>query len=105
MKKVSDTQGMLIGMDGKRAVLNNTGLGNYSRYAVNILSLAYPGASSLLLLKMSVRLSSPFTTSYGGAVRTTTAPLTAGFMISNTAALHGVQRAGLLSASVQSATL
>lgn len=44
MKKVSDTQGMLIGMDGKRAVLNNTGLGNYSRYAVNILSLAYPGA-------------------------------------------------------------
>lgn len=35
---------MLIGMDGKRAMLNNTGLGNYSRYAVNILSLAFPGA-------------------------------------------------------------
>lgn len=31
-------------MDGKRAVCNNTGLGNYSRYAVNILSLAYPSA-------------------------------------------------------------
>ena len=35
---------LIIGMDGKRAVQNNTGLGNYSRYALNILSLAYPSA-------------------------------------------------------------
>lgn len=35
---------MIVGLDGKRAVENNTGLGNYSRYAVNMLSLAYPGA-------------------------------------------------------------
>ncbi|MDE6196403.1 MAG: glycosyltransferase family 4 protein [Muribaculaceae bacterium] len=44
MKK-TDTQGLLIGLDGKRAVLNNTGLGNYSRYAVNIMSAAYPGTT------------------------------------------------------------
>lgn len=41
MKK-ADRQGFLIGLDGKRAVLNNTGLGNYSRYAVNIMSAAFP---------------------------------------------------------------
>lgn len=34
--------GMIIGMDGKRAVQNNTGLGNYSRYALNMMSLAFP---------------------------------------------------------------
>ena len=39
---------MTIGMDGKRAVANNTGLGNYSRYAVNILSAAYPSSRFLL---------------------------------------------------------
>lgn len=33
---------LLIGMDAKRAVANGTGLGNYSRYAVNILSMAFP---------------------------------------------------------------
>ena len=32
-------------MDGKRAVCNNTGLGNYSRYALNILSAAYPSTT------------------------------------------------------------
>ena len=32
----------VVGLDGKRAVCNNTGLGNYSRYALNILSAAYP---------------------------------------------------------------
>lgn len=42
MAKKSDTNGLVIGLDGKRAVMNNTGLGNYSRYAVNILSAAYP---------------------------------------------------------------
>lgn len=41
-------KGMKIGMDGKRAVANNTGLGNYSRYAVNILSAAYPGSEFVL---------------------------------------------------------
>lgn len=35
-------------MDGKRAVENVTGLGNYSRYAVNILSLAYPSTKFAL---------------------------------------------------------
>ena len=42
MKAAPDTDGLTIGLDGKRAVLNNTGLGNYSRYAVNILSAAFP---------------------------------------------------------------
>ena len=34
---------MLVGLDGKRAVENNTGLGNYSRYTLNMLSMAFPG--------------------------------------------------------------
>ena len=33
---------MRIGFDGKRAVQNFTGLGNYSRYIVNILCQFYP---------------------------------------------------------------
>ncbi len=33
---------IIVGYDAKRAVENMTGLGNYSRYAINILSLAYP---------------------------------------------------------------
>lgn len=33
---------MRIGFDGKRAVQNNTGLGNYSRYLLEILSKIYP---------------------------------------------------------------
>lgn len=33
---------MKIGFDGKRAVLNNTGLGNYSRLLVDVLSERYP---------------------------------------------------------------
>lgn len=36
--------GMIIGVDGKRAVYNHTGLGNYSRYYLNIMSLAFPSA-------------------------------------------------------------
>jgi glycosyltransferase involved in cell wall biosynthesis len=35
-------QGMIIGYDGKRAVCNMTGLGNYSRYVIDMLSVAYP---------------------------------------------------------------
>ncbi len=35
--------GMLVGFDAKRAVENNTGLGNYSRYTINMMSLAFPG--------------------------------------------------------------
>lgn len=35
--------GLKIGMDGKRAVNNNTGLGNYSRLVVDVLSDKYPG--------------------------------------------------------------
>lgn len=41
--KIKGGEQMLVGLDGKRAVENNTGLGNYSRYAVNILSVAFPG--------------------------------------------------------------
>lgn len=37
-----DKSALTIGVDGKRAVLNNTGLGNYSRYYLNIMSMAYP---------------------------------------------------------------
>jgi glycosyltransferase involved in cell wall biosynthesis len=35
-------EGMIIGYDGKRAVLNMTGLGNYSRYTIDMLSVAFP---------------------------------------------------------------
>lgn len=35
---------LVIGMDAKRAVLNATGLGNYSRYAVDAISGAFPDA-------------------------------------------------------------
>lgn len=35
---------LVIGMDAKRAVLNATGLGNYSRYAVDAVSGAFPEA-------------------------------------------------------------
>lgn len=35
---------LTVGYDAKRAVMNNTGLGNYSRYVVNIMSAAYPSA-------------------------------------------------------------
>lgn len=42
MGAVKDTKDLLIGLDGKRAVCNNTGLGNYSRYALNIMSMAFP---------------------------------------------------------------
>lgn len=37
-----DKSALVVGVDGKRAVLNNTGLGNYSRYYLNIMSMAYP---------------------------------------------------------------
>lgn len=39
---MKDKNILTVGYDAKRAVENMTGLGNYSRYAVNILSLAYP---------------------------------------------------------------
>ncbi len=39
---------MKIGFDAKRAVQNNTGLGNYSRYLVEILSEYYPDNQYLL---------------------------------------------------------
>ena len=42
------TEQMRVGLDGKRAVENLTGLGNYSRYAVNMLSLAYPSTQFVL---------------------------------------------------------
>lgn len=42
MAGVKNTKDLLIGLDGKRALCNNTGLGNYSRYMVNIMSLAFP---------------------------------------------------------------
>lgn len=35
-------EGLIIGYDGKRAVANNTGLGNYSRYVIDALSAGYP---------------------------------------------------------------
>lgn len=39
---------MVVGLDGKRAVENLTGLGNYSRYALNMLSLGYPSTKFVL---------------------------------------------------------
>lgn len=39
---------MIIGYDGKRAVKNNTGLGNYSRLLVELLAGQYPDNSYLL---------------------------------------------------------
>ncbi len=41
-KKSIGENSMTVGVDGKRAVLNATGLGNYSRYYLNIMSMAYP---------------------------------------------------------------
>ena len=35
-------EGLTIGYDGKRAVANNTGLGNYSRYVIDTLSVGFP---------------------------------------------------------------
>lgn len=35
-------EGLIIGYDGKRAVANNTGLGNYSRYVIDALSIGFP---------------------------------------------------------------
>ena len=35
-------EGLIIGFDGKRAVANNTGLGNYSRYVIDALSIGFP---------------------------------------------------------------
>jgi len=51
---------MRIGFDGKIAVSNMTGLGNYSRLVIEQLALEYPGNSHLIYtpkLKMSPRLS------------------------------------------------
>ena len=39
---------MRIGYDGKRAVMNNTGLGNYSRLLINVLASRYPENQYLL---------------------------------------------------------
>lgn len=39
---------MKIGFDGKRAVKNNTGLGNYSRLLIDVLSSSYPDNEYLL---------------------------------------------------------
>jgi glycosyltransferase involved in cell wall biosynthesis len=39
---------MRIGFDAKRAVQNNTGLGNYSRYVIEIVSAYYPGNDYIL---------------------------------------------------------
>ena len=36
---------MIFGYDGKRAVLNNTGLGNYSRLLVDVMARFYPDNS------------------------------------------------------------
>lgn len=47
MTKTSENA-LRVGLDGKRAVLNNTGLGNYSRYCVNIMSMAFPSAQFIL---------------------------------------------------------
>ena len=50
---------MIIGFDAKRAVQNNTGLGNYSRYLIEILSKYYPDNSYLLFApknKENIRL-------------------------------------------------
>jgi len=39
---------MIIGFEGKRAVCNNTGLGNYSRFVIDVLSAYYPQHSYLV---------------------------------------------------------
>ncbi len=42
MEKLPGMEKLQIAFDGKRAVRNSTGLGNYSRYAIEALSAAYP---------------------------------------------------------------
>lgn len=52
---------MKIGYDGKRAVMNNTGLGNYSRLLIEVLAEEFPGNSYRLYtpaLKANPRLRS-----------------------------------------------
>lgn len=52
---------MVIGFDGKRAIENNTGLGNYSRLMVEVLADKYPSHSYLLYaprLKANTRMRS-----------------------------------------------
>ena len=44
---------MRIGFDGKRAVQNFTGLGNYSRYVADILCHFYPENDYVCLLYTS----------------------------------------------------
>ena len=39
---------MIIGFDGKRAIENNTGLGNYSRLLTEVLAAKYPDNKYLL---------------------------------------------------------
>ena len=39
---------MKIGFDGKRAVQNNTGLGNYSRYVLEAMQTYYPDEEYIL---------------------------------------------------------
>lgn len=52
-------EGLIIGYDGKRAVANNTGLGNYSRYVIDTLSIGFPRNTYRLyspVLKENARL-------------------------------------------------
>ena len=48
-----DKSALTVGIDGKRAVLNHTGLGNYSRYYLNIMSMAYPSTKFRLYSPVS----------------------------------------------------
>lgn len=48
---------MRIGYDGKRAVQNFTGLGNYSRYVVQSLSAFAPETSIGCMLRYTVKIS------------------------------------------------
>lgn len=45
---IHNTKRMRIGFDGKRAVQNNTGLGNYSRFIVDVLSRFYQSNEYIL---------------------------------------------------------
>ena len=48
---------MRIGFDGKRAVQNFTGLGNYSRYIVDILCQFYPENEYVLYAQYGIKAS------------------------------------------------
>ena len=57
-KKRINRKEMIIGLDAKRAVANHTGLGNYSRFMVDILATYHEGHNYRLFIPKKKKNSS-----------------------------------------------